>query len=74
MTLASVKPGQTAVITSIESEDESAFRLAELGLVPGREVSVIKTAPLGDPIAVKILNYELCLRRREAGSIMVEPV
>ena len=72
MTIANLKPGQQARITSIDEEDENIQRLAELGLVEGQEIHFLKVAPLGDPIAIRIMNYELCLRKSEAGLIQVE--
>jgi len=72
MTLASLKPGQSARILEIDEQgDETLHRLSELGFVAGQKISVLKEAPLGDPIAVRIMNYELCLRKKEAGRIMV---
>jgi Fe2+ transport system protein FeoA len=43
----------------------------EMGLVPGAQVRVVKSAPFGDPIQVCINNYHLALRRTEARSIQV---
>ena len=74
MTLAELKPGQSAVILSMnDRNDEGLHRLDELGFVEGQLVTVLKEAPLGDPIAVRIMNYELCLRKKEANLIQVEP-
>jgi ferrous iron transport protein A len=48
-----------------------ALRLMEMGLVPGASVSVIRSAPLGDPIHIKLRHYHLALRRSEAELIAV---
>ncbi len=72
MTLASLTPGQRAHITSISEGSESIQRLAELGLVEGQKIDFLKVAPLGDPIAIRIMNYELCLRKSEASLIRVK--
>ncbi len=72
MTLASMEPGQTGRIISIEAMDESLVRLAELGLITGERVKLLKRAPLGDPIEIRIMNYNLCLRKKEASCIEVQ--
>lgn len=74
MTLATLRPGQTGRIIRITEEDETFIRLAELGLIEGQTVRFIKKAPLGDPIEVRVMNYNLCLRMQEASLIEVEPV
>jgi Fe2+ transport system protein FeoA len=43
----------------------------EMGVVPGAPVRVVKFAPLGDPLEVRVRNYHLALRRSEAETIMV---
>jgi ferrous iron transport protein A len=43
----------------------------EMGVIPGTEIRVIKSAPFGDPIQVRILGYSLALRRNEAASIEI---
>ena len=44
----------------------------ELGLLPGTSIEVVRVAPLGDPIELRLRNYSLCLRRSEATNIDVE--
>jgi len=48
-----------------------ALRLMEMGLVPGASISVVRTAPLGDPLQIKVRDYQLALRRTEAEMINV---
>lgn len=72
MTLASLQPGDIARIVSIDPRDESVYRMAEMGLVEGQLIRVLRKAPLGDPLSISIMNYELCLRKKEARSITVE--
>lgn len=69
--LADLKPGTTARITGIESTAHLE-RLAEMGLIPGQMITLIKRAPLGDPIEVHIMNYNLCIRLADARAIQVE--
>ena len=44
-----------------------------MGMIPGAEVTVIKLAPMGDPIELHIRGYELTIRKEDAGKIEVEP-
>ncbi|HEV2706820.1 MAG TPA: FeoA domain-containing protein, partial [Pyrinomonadaceae bacterium] len=48
-----------------------ARRLMEMGVVPGAPVRVIKRAPLGDPLEIRVRNYHLAVRRSEAQTITV---
>jgi Fe2+ transport system protein FeoA len=63
--------GVTARVVSVEGESAVARRLMEMGVVPGAPVCVIKAAPLGDPIEVRVRGYHLALRRTEAQTITV---
>ena len=71
--LASLKPGETAVIQAV-SESAVALKLLEMGCLPGETVKVISYAPLGDPISIKVAGYILSLRKKEAASVSVLPV
>ena len=71
MTLDTIPRGITARVTSVEASHRHGLRLMEMGVVPGAEVRVVKSAPLGDPIQVCVRNYHLALRRAEAKSITV---
>jgi Fe2+ transport system protein FeoA len=63
--------GQHAEIVSIDCERRLSRRLMEMGLLPGTGVRVVRVAPLGDPIELRIRNYSLSLRRAEAAKISV---
>ena len=63
--------GQHAEIVSIDCERRLSRRLMEMGLLPGTGVRVVRVAPLGDPIELRIRNYSLSLRRAEAAKIAV---
>ena len=71
MTLDRIPRGITARVASVEASDTHGLRLMEMGVVPGAQVRVVKSAPLGDPIQVCVRNYHLALRRAEAKSITV---
>ena len=54
------------------ADDPIAKRLSNLGFVPGRTVTPLRRAPLGDPVVYRVADYELCLRRHEARMVYVE--
>ena len=54
------------------ADDPIAKRLSNLGFVPGRTVTPLRRAPLGDPVVYRVADYELCLRRHEAHMVQVE--
>lgn len=72
MNLAQLKPGEKGKITSIGAIGPLKRRLMDMGVLVGEEVTVMKVAPLGDPIEVKIKSYNLSLRKKEAEGIEVE--
>ena len=49
------------------------LRLREMGLLPGTSVTLVRMAPLGDPLEIKLRGYHLTLRKSEAAHIVVEP-
>ena len=54
------------------TDDPIVKRLSNLGFVPGRIVTPLRRAPLGDPVVYRVADYELCLRRQEARMVQVE--
>lgn len=71
LTLDSIPYGMRARVLNVMGNGIGALRLMEMGLVPGAPVSVIRSAPLGDPIQVRLRDYHLALRRVEARLITV---
>ena len=71
--LADLPLGQHAEIASIDCERRLSRRLMEMGLLPGTRVRVVRVAPLGDPIELRLRNYSLSVRRAEAARIAVSP-
>jgi Fe2+ transport system protein FeoA len=65
--------GAQARVIAINGSGAIARRLMEMGVVPGAPVRVIKAAPLGDPIEIRVRGYHLALRRTEAQTILVTP-
>lgn len=70
--LSELEPGDTAVIVRIEGGGAVARRMADMGLIPGTKVKVVRKAPLGDPIEFEVRGYNLSLRRNEAELVVVE--
>ena len=67
-----LEPGERGVILRLDGEHGAVRRLMELGLVPGTRVEVLRRAPLGDPIELRLRDVHLSLRRSEAAFIHVE--
>lgn len=74
MTLDQLRPGMTGKIISVGGEGELRLRLLDMGLIPRTEVTLIKVAPMGDPIEIRVRGYELTLRVSEARNIEVSEV
>ena len=70
-TLTSLKPGDSARVLSIRESGRISRRLMEMGVIPGVTVKVIKAAPFGDPIEVRVRGYSLAMRKCEADTIEV---
>jgi len=70
--LADLKPGQSARIVGLEGRGPLVQRLYEMGLLEGAKVTLVRRAPLGDPLEIRILGYGLSLRKAEAAWIKVE--
>ncbi len=65
--------GQTGTIIAINLVTDDARRIQEMGLLPGTKVELIRFAPLGDPVEIKVRGYHLSLRKHEAEQIIVVP-
>ncbi len=74
MTLKELAIGKTAVVKSVGGEGALRQHFLDMGVIPGAEVTVVKLAPMGDPIELNIHGYELTLRLADAAQICVEPV
>ena len=71
-TLDKLGVGQSGIITQVGGQGALRRHLLDMGLPPGIKVSVIKLAPLGDPVSLSLRGYELTLRKEDARSISVE--
>ncbi len=74
MNLKELKIGQSAVIKAVGGEGALRQHFLDMGVIPGTEVTVIKYAPLGDPVELQIHGYELTLRLADAEKIEIEPI
>ncbi len=72
MTLRELPVGKTSRVLEVKGETRISKRLMEMGIVPGVEVRVIKTAPFGDPMEIRLLGYSLAIRQNEAAAIEIE--
>lgn len=73
-TLAEMKTGERARVKGFTVASEIRQRLMEMGLTKGAECELLRFAPMGDPIEVKVRGYHLSLRVAEAKGILVEAV
>jgi ferrous iron transport protein A len=71
--LTTLAHGQSATLTDIRIPTEERGRLLELGLTTGTAVELVRFAPLGDPVEIKVRGYHLTLRKHEADQIFVTP-
>ena len=74
MTLKNLKIGESAVITKVGGEGALRQHFLDMGVIPGAEVTVVKFAPMGDPMELQIHGYELTLRLADADQIDIQPI
>ncbi len=69
--LTSLAPGATGVVAEINLPTAQRPRLMEMGLLVGSNVQLVRFAPMGDPVEIKVRGYNLTLRKHEAEQILV---
>lgn len=74
MTLNDLPIGKTATVTTVGGEGALRQHFLDMGLIPNATVTMVKRAPMGDPIEVRIRSYELTLRSEEAKAIEIDEV
>ena len=72
-TLDQVPVGNSCVIVRCSLPEPLGSRLQEMGLTPNTEVTILKTAPLGDPLEIRVRGYSLCLRKETLKAFVVTP-
>lgn len=73
MTLANLQPGARAIVRKLSGAPELLRRLMELGFVPGTTVTLVRRAPMGDPIELLLRGTHFSIRNSEADRIDVDP-
>jgi Fe2+ transport system protein FeoA len=71
MSLTGVPLGTRFRVTGIRFDNPRAMRLMEMGLIEGAEIEVVRRAPLGDPVQLRVGDYELSVRSSEAELVSV---
>ena len=74
MTLKDLEIGKSAVIRSVGGKGALRQHFLDMGMIPGAEVTVVKFAPMGDPMELQVHGYELTLRLAEAEQIEIEQI
>lgn len=74
MRLSELHTGDRAIIVRHHAQGAFRKRILEMGFLRGKEILVVKSAPMQDPVQYRILNYDVSLRRQEAETIEVEPI
>ena len=72
MTLDKLQIGKEAIIKAVGGKGALRFRLLDMGLIPKTKVVIMKMAPMGDPIEIRIRGYELTIRKEDAEKIELE--
>ena len=71
--LSQLAVGKSAIVREFPKAGSASLRLREMGVLAGTPVTLVRTAPLGDPIEIKVRGYHLTLRKSEAEHVLVEP-
>ncbi len=75
MNLSELEIGKDAVIESVDCSEISLRKhILDMGLTPGTEISLIKIAPMGDPMEIRVRGYELTLRKDDASYIKIKNI
>jgi|UniRef100_UPI004049EBF9 ferrous iron transport protein A len=71
--LSELAVGTSATVREFRLTGNTGVRLREMGMLVGSPLTLVRTAPLGDPLEIKLRGYHLTLRKTEAEHILVEP-
>jgi len=71
--LSTLAVGTSAVVSDFPKSSPAFVRLREMGLLPGTRITLVRTAPMGDPLEIKVRGYSLTLRKTEAEHVLVTP-
>lgn len=73
MKLSNLKPGESALINTVGGQGALRQHFLDMGIIPGAVATVVKLAPMGDPMELELYGYQLSLRLEDAGNIDVTP-
>jgi ferrous iron transport protein A len=73
MKLSELAVGASAVVREFPKSGAAFIRLREMGLLAGTRLTMVRAAPLGDPLEIKLRGYHLTLRKTEAEHVLVDP-
>jgi len=71
--LSELTVGSSAVVRAFAAAGTASVRLREMGLLAGTRITLVRTAPMGDPLEITLRGYHLTLRKSEAEHVLVEP-
>ena len=74
ITLKDLEIGKSAIIRKVGGEGALRQHFLDMGMIPGVEVTVVKLAPMGDPMELRMHGYELTIRIADAQKIDIEPI
>jgi Fe2+ transport system protein FeoA len=72
--LAAQPPGKPCVLVGLNAGGKLGQRLADMGFAPGLALSVVRRAPLGDPMEIDLSGARVCIRTSEAAVVLVRPL
>jgi ferrous iron transport protein A len=73
MKLSELAVGASAVVREFPKGGAAFIRLREMGLLAGTRLTLVRVAPMGDPLEIKFRGYHLTLRKSEAEHVLVDP-
>lgn len=70
--MAQLKPGESGIVDVVGGEGAMHRHLLDMGITPGVKVTLVKTAPMGDPLEIRLRGYSLTLRKDDAARITLQ--
>lgn len=71
-TLDTFSPGQTGRVVRVHTQGALKRRIFDMGITPGTEITMVKAAPMGDPLELSLRGYSLSVRKAEAEAVLME--
>ncbi len=70
--LSNILPGKSGVVIKLGKPGKLRRKIIDMGITPGTRITVLSTAPLGDPMKINVRGYELSIRKSECQEILIE--